>query len=154
AWAARQNALIEVEVESADGSRPRRHLARPDLFETEPPEPPARARVLSPFDPMIRDRKRARRLFDFDYTIEVFVPAAKRKYGYYVFPVMEGDDLIGRIDMKADRKGGALAVAALWLEPGVRPAKGRIERIEAELDRQRRFAGLERVAFADGWLRT
>ena len=152
-WAARQNHLIEVEVESADGSKPRRHLARPDLLETALPEPPARVRVLSPFDPMIRDRKRAKRLFNFDYTIEVFVPEPKRKYGYYVFPLMEGDAMIGRIDMKADRKADALTVKALWLEPKVRASKGRLERLEAELERQRRFAGVGAVRFDDGWRR-
>lgn len=151
-WAARQNALIEVEVESADGARPRRHLTRPDLMEEEAPEPPARVRVLSPFDPMIRDRKRTRRLFGFDYTIEVFVPAAKRRYGYYVFPLLEADRLIGRIDMKADRAEDALAVRALWLEPKVRPSAGRIRRIEAELERQRRFAGVATLRFEEGWM--
>lgn len=153
-WAARQNALSEVEVESADGSKPRKQLARPDLLDAAPPEPPARVRVLSPFDPMIRDRKRAKRLFNFDYTIEIFVPEAKRKYGYYVFPLMEGDAIIGRIDMKADRKADALVVKALWLEPKVRPSKGRIARLEAELERQRRFAGVGALVFEDGWMRT
>ena len=153
-WAARQNALIEVEVESADGSKPRKHLARPDLLDANPPEPPARVRVLSPFDPMIRDRKRAKRLFNFDYTIEIFVPEPKRKFGYYVFPLMEGDAIIGRIDMKADRKADALVVKALWLEPKVRPYKGRIARLEAELERQRRFAGVSSLAYEDGWMRT
>ena len=102
---------------------------------------------------MIRDRKRARRLFNFDYTIEVFVPAEKRVYGYYVFPLMEGDGMIGRIDMKADRQADALAVRALWLEPGVRAAKGRLARIEAELERQRRFAGVSDLVFEKGWRR-
>lgn len=151
-WAARQNALVEVEVECADGAL-RRCLARPGIAHETPPDPPGRVRALSPFDPMLRDRKRARRLFGFDYTIEVFVPAARRKYGYYVFPLMEGDAMVGRIDMKADRKAGALVVSALWLEPKIRPSKGRLARLEAELARQRRFAGLEGLRFEDGWLR-
>lgn len=153
AWAAGRNDVVEVAVESADGSRPRKHLARPGLTGEAPPEPPARVRALSPFDPMIRDRKRARRLFNFDYTIEVFVPAEKRVYGYYVFPLMEGDGMIGRIDMKADRQADALAVRALWLEPGVRATKGRLARIEAELERQRRFAGVSDLVFEKGWRR-
>ncbi|MFV0474523.1 MAG: winged helix-turn-helix domain-containing protein [Pikeienuella sp.] len=150
-WAGAQD-LIEIEVEGADSAR-RVHLARAGILEEEEPAPPARIRALSPFDPMIRDRKRALRLFGFDYTIEVFVPAEKRKYGYYVFPLLEGDRLIGRIDMKADRDADALSVAALWLEPGVRPAAGRLKRLEAELDRQRRFAGLASIRFADDWMR-
>lgn len=153
-WCARQNALIEVEVASADGSKPRKHFARPELAEETPPEPPARIRVLSPFDPMIRDRKRAKRLFNFDYTIEVFVPAAKRRYGYYVFPLLESDRLIGRIDMKADRNADALIVSALWLETKVKLTKGRRARLEAELERQRRFAGVAELKFEDGWMRT
>ncbi|MEX2517694.1 MAG: crosslink repair DNA glycosylase YcaQ family protein, partial [Paracoccaceae bacterium] len=144
--------LIEVEVEGADGAR-RRHLAAPDIMTEEAPTPPARIRALSPFDPMIRDRKRAKRLFGFDYTIEVFVPAAKRRYGYYVFPLLESDRLIGRIDMKADRDQDALIVSRLWLEPGVRGGAGRIRRLEAELERQRRLAGVGAVRFDDGWLR-
>ncbi|MEM7545010.1 MAG: crosslink repair DNA glycosylase YcaQ family protein [Pseudomonadota bacterium] len=153
-WAARQNALIEVEITGADGSKPRKHLAHPDLLAEEPPAPPGRVRILSPFDPMIRDRKRAKRLFNFDYTIEVFVPEAKRKYGYYVFPIMEGDAIIGRIDMKADRAEDALIVKALWLENRVKLSQARLTRLEAELERQRRFAGVAQTRFTDGWVRT
>lgn len=151
-WAADRRDLIEVEIEGHDGAR-RKSLARPELLDEETPAPPARIRALSPFDPMIRDRKRAKRLFGFDYTIEVFVPAEKRQYGYYVFPLLEGDRMIGRIDMKADRDADALSVAALWLEKGLRAGAGRLKRLEAELDRQRRFAGLGGLRFADGWLR-
>lgn len=152
-WARRRNDLIEVEVEGADGAR-RVHLARPDILKEAPPEPPGRIRALSPFDPALRDRKRAERLFGFSYRIEVFVPAPKRRYGYYVFPLMEGDRMIGRIDMKAEREADALTVSGLWLEPGVRLSAGRMARLEAELERQRRFAGVGRIAFADGWVRT
>lgn len=152
-WAAGRGDLVEIEVEAAAGEKPWRALARPGLLDEAPPPPPARVRALSPFDPLIRDRRRLRRLFGFDYTIEVFVPAAKRKWGYYVFPLLEGARFIGRVDMKADRAAGALTVAALWLEPGVRPAKGRLAAIEAELDRQRRFANLDRVVYAEGWRR-
>ncbi len=153
-WAARQNSLIEVDIDAADGSRPRTHLAHPDILAETPPEPPGRIRTLSPFDPMLRDRKRAFRLFNFDYTIEVFVPEAKRKYGYYVFPIMEGDAIIGRIDMKADRAEDALIVKALWLEPKVKLSQARLRRLEAELERQRRFSGVAQTRFAEGWMRT
>ena len=115
--------------------------------------PPARLRVLSPFDPALRDRARAERLFGFHYRIEVFVPEAQRRFGYYVFPLLEGARLVGRIDMKAWRDTGALRVRALWPEQGVPFGKGRIARLEAELDRIARFAGCDRVAFEDGWQR-
>ena len=150
-WAAARDDLTEVVVDGEGG--PRKCLAR-EGTNWAAPEPPARIRALSPFDPMIRDRKRTKRLFGFDYTIEVFVPAAKRKYGYYVFPLMEGDRLIGRIDMKADRNEDCLRVSGLWLEPKIKFAKGRRERLEAELERQRRFAGVARVEYQDGWIRT
>jgi len=157
AWCRRQprGNLIAVEVESADGARPRRAFARPGLAAEarETPPPPERVRILSPFDPALRDRNRTERLFGFRYRIEVFVPAAKREYGYYVFPVLEGSRLIGRIDMKCDREAGVLDVTALWAEPGVRFTRQRQARLEAELDRQRRFAGVDRLRWADGALR-
>lgn len=155
AWCAEGRArgtLIEIEVEGADGT-PRRCFARPGLLEEPAPEPTGRVRILSPFDPALRDRNRAERLFGFFYRIEVFVPEPKRKYGYYVFPVLEGDRIIGRIDAKADRQAGALAVRAFWPERGVRPSAGRIARLEAELGRLARFSGCDRVDFAQGWLR-
>lgn len=115
------------------------------------PEPPKRIRVLSPFDPLIRDRARAERLFGFFYRIEVFVPEAKREYGYYVFPLLEGNRLIGRIDMKANRKAGVLDVKRLWLEQGVKASSGRLEKLHAELMRLAHFTGVEQVVYADGW---
>ncbi|MEX3011533.1 winged helix-turn-helix domain-containing protein [Hoeflea sp. TYP-13] len=156
AWCAEKlgKELIEVAIGTVSG-KPHKVLARPDVAEQAEAaaEPPARIRVLSPFDPAIRDRKRTERLFGFNYRIEVFVPEPKRKYGYYVFPLLEGDRLIGRIDMKCRRDAGVLDVSALWPEPKVRLGQGRIRRLEAELDRVRRFTGCDRVAFADGWIR-
>jgi uncharacterized protein YcaQ len=108
---------------------------------------------LSPFDPILRDRQRLGRLFGFDYRIEVFVPAPKRRYGYYVFPLLEGEALVGRIDMKAGGDRRALQVNALWMEPGRRLTEPRLGRLEAELDRVRRFVGAERVGFCDGYLK-
>ena len=109
--------------------------------------------MLSPFDPALRDRKRAERLFNFHYRIEVFVPEPKRIYGYYVFPLLEGDTLIGRIDMKCDRAAGDLNVKAFWPEAGVKMGSGRVKRLETELDRVARFAGVGEVIYAKDWLR-
>jgi uncharacterized protein YcaQ len=146
--------LEELRVEGVDGKlRPAFAFAGSDPC-ADLPEPPKRLRVLSPFDPLIRDRKRTERLFGFHYRIEVFVPSAKRRYGYYVFPLLEGDRLIGRIDMKHERDSGCLRVKALWLEPKQRLSAARQDRLEAELERQRRFTGAERVTFARGWLKT
>lgn len=144
--------LAEVEVVMADG-RLRRHFAWPGTLGAEAPEPSQRVRILSPFDPLLRDRKRAERLFGFHYRIEVFVPEPKRRYGYYVFPVLEGDRMIGRIDMKADRSAGVLNVRAFWPEAGARMGAGRRARLEAELERVARMAGCENVAIAADWMR-
>ncbi len=144
--------LAEVEVVMADG-RLRRHFAWPGTLGAEAPEPSQRVRILSPFDPLLRDRKRAERLFGFHYRIEVFVPEPKRRYGYYVFPVLEGDQMIGRIDMKADRSAGVLNVRAFWPEAGARMGAGRRARLEAELERVARMAGCENVAIAADWMR-
>ncbi|MGB3278640.1 MAG: crosslink repair DNA glycosylase YcaQ family protein, partial [Pseudorhodobacter sp.] len=108
---------------------------------------------LSPFDPALRDRARAERLFGFSYRIEVFVPEAKRQYGYYVFPVLEGEQIIGRIDTKAFRDENTLRVRAFWSEPGVAMGKGRKARLEDALHRLARFADCEQVDFAPDWLR-
>jgi uncharacterized protein YcaQ len=147
-----QGFLEEIEITCATG-QVRKLLARPGLAEADLPAPPGRIRVLSPFDPMLRDRNRAERLFGFHYRIEVFVPAAKRTYGYYVFPLLEGDRMIGRIDMKALRDRGVLQVCALWPERKVRWSEARTRRLQSELDRVRRFAGLDSVEFAKDWLK-
>jgi hypothetical protein len=116
------------------------------------PTPPGGIRVLSPFDPLIRDRNRTERLFDFRYRIEVFVPEARREYGYYVFPLLERDRLIGRIDMRA-KKDGALSVNALWLEPRLKWTRSREDKLAAELDRLASFVGADGVRFENGFLR-
>lgn len=152
-WVAQHaDALQPVDIVSVDG-KPRRSVALPDFAARleNLPEPPARIRVLSPFDPVLRDRNRAERLFGFSYRIEIFVPEPKRLYGYYVFPLMEGDRMIGRIDMRAERKAGTLDVKRLWLEPGVRASSGRLEKLDAELMRLAKFTGVERVVYLEGW---
>jgi len=130
-------------------------LARPETLETlsHIMPPPGAMRVLSPFDPAIRDRKRAEALFGFDYRIEIFVPAAKRQYGYYVFPLLEGERFVGRIDMKHDREADALRVTALWLEPRLKLTAGRMAKLEKALAEVADFAGVSQVVFEDGWAR-
>jgi len=84
---------------------------------------PIRKRVtfLSPFDRLIHDRDRAEALWDYRYRLEMYVPKAKREYGYYVLPILRGDRLIGRIDPALDRKTGVLKVNSVHWEPGVKP---------------------------------
>lgn len=149
-----RGAVTEVRIENHDGSL-RRCLARSGLADAAAalPVPANRIRILSPFDPALRDRKRAERLFGFHYRIEVFVPEPQRRFGYYVFPVMERDRLIGRIDAKCLRAEGALAVTAFWPEAGIAMGAGRLARLEAELARLGRFTGCQEVRFSAGWLR-
>jgi hypothetical protein len=80
---------------------------------------PSLTTLLSPFDPVVWDRDRASELFGFEYKIEVYTPAARRRYGYYSLPILHRDGLVGRLDAKAHRKQGAFEVKALHLEPGV-----------------------------------
>ena len=157
AWCAKeiaQGALEPIQIEGSDGTV-RATYARPGAGQDVglDIEPTSRLRILSPFDPALRDRKRAERLFEFTYRIEIFVPEAKRKYGYYVFPIMEGDRLVGRVDMKAFRDSDTLRINALWPENSVRWGKGRQAAFEAELARMSRLAGVTQIAFQDGWLR-
>ena len=105
--------IIKIDVTCTNGSQ-MACFARPDVIAVAAgaPAPPASVRILSPFDLALRDRDRAVRLFGFDYRIEAYVPKAQRKYGYCVFPVLEGARLIGRIDMKCNRQDDLLVVTA------------------------------------------
>ena len=145
--------IVLAEIGLSDGSWRKSYIwpGTPDL---RPPEPTGRLRILSPFDPALRDRKRAERLFGFSYRIEIFVPEHKRRYGYYVFPILEGDRLVGRVDMKAERASDRLFVRALWPETGVRFGPGRMSRLEAALARTARLAGVGDVVFGEGWMQS
>ncbi len=147
-----QGEIVEAEVEGALGQR-RKVVVLPETLARPTPEPTPRLRILSPFDPALRDRDRAEFLFGFRYRIEVFVPEPKRVFGYYVFPVLEGDRIIGRVDAKAFRDAGALRVKAFWPEAGVALTKARLARLEGELARLARFATCDQVEFLDGWQR-
>lgn len=145
--------LAEAMIVDATGAQ-RRVVIWPERLAhlRDLPDPAPRLRVLSPFDPALRDRKRAERLFGFSYRIEIFVPEAQRRYGYYVFPLLEGDRMLGRIDMRADRETGRLRIRKLWPEEGIAWGKGRQARLEAELTRLLPLAGCEGLAFEDGYL--
>jgi uncharacterized protein YcaQ len=83
---------------------------------------PNQVTLLSPFDPLTRNRERAIRLFDFDYKIEIYVPEPKRIYGYYTLPLLRNGNLVGRIDLKSERKTRELLVQSAWHELDVKPA--------------------------------
>ena len=147
-WCARSDAVAQVRVELADGSRttaPTFSLAE-DLDRLQrAPHPPRRLRLLNPFDPLIHDRQRTSRIFGFDYALEIFVPARKRKYGYYVLPILEGERFTGRIDVKADRKKGVLNAISLHWEPGIELTARRRSQLERELGKLAMFCGVEAV---------
>jgi uncharacterized protein YcaQ len=108
------------------------------------------ATLLSPFDSLIWERSRTSRLFGFDFRIEVYVPAPARRHGYYVLPVLWGDALVGRLDLKADRRASVLRVLAAHDEPGCDRAPGAVaEVVAAELDALRVWLGLDDLAVED-----
>ena len=102
--------------------------------------------VLSPFDPVVWNRDRAARLWGFDYRIEIYVPASKRIYGYYVLPVLDGEQLVARLDLKTDRAAGALRVLGAYAEPGVDSSE-LAERLRPHLAELARFVGVGEVAY-------
>ena len=146
-WA-KERSLVPLAIEGADGLW-REGWGSPDIEERlqQTPAPTIRLRILNPFDPAIRDRTRLERLFGFSYRNEMFVPRDRRIWGYYVYPLLEGDRFVGRCELKADRTLGVLRVTGLWPEPGVAWSLNRLAKFEAELARFARLAGIRDI----GW---
>src|SRR5699024_7710102 len=104
--------------------------------------------LLSPFDPVVWNRDRAQRLFGFHYRIEIYVPQAQRQYGYYVFPFLLDGDLVGRVDLKADRQRGVLRVHGAFAEPDTDRSRVATE-LAAELWTMAEWLGLDEVAVGE-----
>jgi uncharacterized protein len=104
-----------------------------------------RTALLSPFDPVVWDRERALAMFGFDYRLECYVPAPRRRYGYFSLPILRRGALVGRLDAKAHRAEGRFEVKALHLEPGVRPGAALVADLAGALQATARWHGTPRV---------
>ena len=104
--------------------------------------------LLCPFDPLIFFRPRVERLFGFHYRIEIYTPAAKRQYGYYVWPLLLDGELVARVDLKADRNSGALHVPGAFIEPGRDPVRVAGE-LADQLATMAGWLGLDRVTVGE-----
>lgn len=101
----------------------------------------ARTVLLSPFDNLVADRRRTAELFGFDYAVEIYTPAAKRKRGYYAMPILAGDRLVGTVDPRLDRRNRVLRIERLTSESGYRPSRG----LAAAVNLMARFVGADSV---------
>jgi hypothetical protein len=140
--------LVPVEVE---GVRGKRFVLAEELGSLEaPPEPAPSVAFLPPFDPMVWDRDILGSLFGFEYVWELFIPPAKRRWGWYVLPLLFGDRLVGRIEPRIDRAERKVGVLGLWWEDGFVPrrAEGFVGAMRAALRAYLQFAGASRLEWA------
>lgn len=107
-----------------------------------------RATVLTPFDPVVWFRERAERMFGFAYRIEIYTPAERRRFGYYSLPLLVGDRIVGRADLKAERATSTLRVQSAWWEPGAASPEV-AERAAAALRDAAHWQGLESLSVSD-----
>jgi uncharacterized protein len=140
--------LVPVAVE---GVRSKRFVLREEVeLLNAPPEPSRSVAFLPPFDPLVWDRGLLGSLFGFDYVWELFVPPAKRRWGWYVLPILFGDRLVGRIEPRIDREEGVVRVLNLWWEGSFDPrrAEGFVDAMRAALRAYLRFASTSRLEWA------
>ena len=145
--------LVPVRVEGVRGTRYVLAVetellaeAAASAAEGEPLEG-ASAVLLAPLDPLAWDRQLLRELFDFDYVWEVYVPRAKRRWGYYVLPLLWGDRFVGRIEPRIERKEGAVRIVGIWWQEGFRPRREEdfVEGLRSALAAYLRFGGAARL---------
>jgi uncharacterized protein YcaQ len=140
--------LIPVEVE---GMRAKRFVLKNEVERLEaPPEPPPSVAFLPPFDALVWDRPLLGSLFGFDYVWELFHPPAKRRWGWYVLPMLYRDRFVGRIEPRIDRDGNRVEVLGLWWEEGFTPRRteGFVDAMRDALRAYLRFAGVSKFAWA------
>jgi uncharacterized protein len=141
---AADGALVPVRVEGWGQPAP------PPPKEPIPLQRPKARALLSPFDSLVWERQRTERLWDFAYRIEIYTPAPKRVYGYYVLPFLLDESLVARVDLKADRRAGLLRVRAAWAEEGVRDRDRVAAELAAELAAMAAWLGLGAGVAVDG----
>ncbi len=107
-----------------------------------------RATLLSPFDNLIHDRKRSLELFDLDYRMEIYVPKAERRFGYYAMPLLDGDRFVARVDPAADRARGRLVVRRVTPEPGVKPDRSSAVAVAAAVEELASWTGADAIEVA------
>ena len=134
-----------------EGVRGKRFVVRDEVeLLAEPSEPPPSVAFLSPFDPLIWDRALLGSLFEFDYVWDLFFPPAKRRFGWYVLPMLFRDRFVGRIEPRIERADGAVQVIGLWWEEGFVPqrAEGFVDAMREALRAYLGFAEVTRVEWA------
>jgi len=141
-------AIVPVDVEGVRGKR--FVLAEEIGLLEDPPEPSPSVAFLPPFDALVWDRPLLGSLFDFDYVWELFIPPEKRRWGWYVLPMLFRDRFVGRIEPRIDREGGRVEVLDLWWEDGFAPrrADGFVDAMKDALRAYLRFAGISRLEWA------
>jgi uncharacterized protein len=141
-------ALVPVEVEGVRGKR--LVVAEELALLQAPPEPTPSVAFIAPFDSLLWDTSLLARLFDFDYVWEGFFPPAKRRWGYYVLPIVFGDRFVGRIEPRIDRDRARVEVLGVWWEDGFAPriADGFVDALRDALRAYLRFAGADRLEWA------
>jgi uncharacterized protein len=134
----RRNELVPVAIE---GAGKQDHWARPDVLETAGEASSGLVHILSPFDPLIIQRKRTHLFFDYEHRFEAYVPREKRVFGYFALPVLLGDAIVAALDLKTDRKSRKLVVQKWsWVGGGAKGGRKELKRrIEEELHRFERF---------------
>jgi uncharacterized protein YcaQ len=143
-----EGALVPVEVEGLRGTR---FVLRDEVdFLASAPDPPPSAAFLAPLDPLVWDRALLRSLFEFEYIWEVYMPQRKRRWGYYVLPILFRDRLVGRIEPRIDRDNRRVQVLGLWWEDGFAPrrAEGFVDAMRAALRAYLAFAGARQLEWA------
>ena len=140
--------IVPVQVEGVNGKR---FVLREELALLEaPPEPSASVAFLPPFDPLVWDRALLGSLFGFDYVWELFHPPAKRRWGWYVLPILFRDRFVGRIEPRIDRAGGRVEVIGLWWEDSFAPGRteGFVDAMNEAVCAYLRFAGASQIEWA------